>query len=163
MQLPSFSLFVFVLTKLSLCFISIEIISNDDNIFVNTKVVGRVGGWFLRKVPVAARLNKQVEGHWFRWNFNWLSFQVIRVTNQSKRLIKDIWVVCAVSKRNKNCFEPFGVTWTKRRRKFTFIVIPATYDCFEKSNKRAKAPTRINISENLVFSLSCCNLIKQEA
>jgi len=39
----------FVLTKLSLCFISIEIISNDNNIFVNTKVVGRWGGDFEEK------------------------------------------------------------------------------------------------------------------
>jgi len=40
MQLTSFCLFVFVLTKLPLYFISIEIISHLNNIFAITKIIG---------------------------------------------------------------------------------------------------------------------------
>jgi len=58
MQLPSFCLFVFVQTKLPLHFISIEIISNKNNIFANNKVIGG-GGRFSKKIPLGGRLNKK--------------------------------------------------------------------------------------------------------
>ena len=58
MQLPSFCLFVFfVLTKVPLYFISIEIFSNENNVFANTKIIS--GGRFSSKVPVGGRLNNK--------------------------------------------------------------------------------------------------------
>jgi len=57
----------FVITRLSVYFISIEIFWNQKNNLANTELIS--GGRFLSKIPEGGRLNKKVEDHWHTQKF----------------------------------------------------------------------------------------------